>query len=895
MASSCNYPPINKDDFHGENLSSTPLRRSMNVARGGHKVESLDPCRIRPKQRLHETKRRSSRPSDAISGRRKVNTTGNDENLPTTDDVTSSVELENSTIGHLAERSSSPRRPSQNPSPTSPIPKISLSQPTATEDSPPTPKPTKETPPTPTSPLFSSPTLLTPPPLQMPPTPPPLRSRTPPMPPSSPPPPPTTTMTTTIVRPPPPSTTTTTIPPPPPQPPPPAPLPPPPPTTTTTTPTTTSIQLTASNILTAPSSDKSNANTANGSACVQHDTKDSDSNRQKPSKQPEKHDQQSNSPADRAQSSESQQTTDQRSIFSRLFHSCCRNKVHDAQSTVTTDSTDIREKEIPPSNDQTNSAFKGGKIAYFRTQWVIDTKDESYYYWLGIVSCAYAYNLTMVIARSVFNQLEADIYGLLWLIVDICMDLIYLFDMFVASRTGFLEQGLLVRDIPRIRKLYLKSTQFKIDMISLLPLDLILGLAMQQQMTVLRLNRMIRYGRLSAFIERTETRSSRPNVFRVFCVVINIIVIIHWNACFYFCISEKIGLGADGWVYGELNKQSLPDGVEDTLGRRYIYSFYWSTLILTTIGEVPGPVQNIEFIFVTLDLMCGVLIFASIVGNVGSMISSMSAARTEFQTKMDGIKRYMELRKVSKQLERRVIKWFDYLWANKQSLCDQQVLKVLPDKLQAEIAMHVHFETLRKVRIFQDCEAGLLAELVLKLQLQVFSPNDYICRKGDIGREMYIVKRGKLQVVADDGVKVFVTLQEGAVFGELSILNIAGSKNGNRRTANVRSVGYTDLFVLNKNDLWSALKEYPDARKLLIAKGREILRKDNLLDENAPEEQMSAEELAENLQNELKLVQTRMARFVGEFTNTKSKLLKRIAFLEGELQRYESQACDSPN
>lgn len=58
--------------------------------------------------------------------------------------------------------------------------------------------------------------------------------------------------------------------------------------------------------------------------------------------------------------------------------------------------------------------------------------------------------------------------------------------------------------------------------------------------------------------------------------------------------------------------------------------------------------------------------------------------------------------------------------------------------------------------------------------LKVFSPGDYICRKGDIGREMYIVKRGKLQVVADDGIKVFVTLQEGAVFGELSILNIAG-------------------------------------------------------------------------------------------------------------------------
>merc|ERR1711884_748586 len=114
---------------------------------------------------------------------------------------------------------------------------------------------------------------------------------------------------------------------------------------------------------------------------------------------------------------------------------------------------------------------------------------------------------------------------------------------------------------------------------------------------------------------------------------------------------------------------------------------------------------------------------------------------------------------------------------------------MLPDKLKAEIAIHVHLETLKKVRIFQDCESGLLETLVLKLKLQVFSPGDYVCRKGDVGKEMYIIKKGKLDVVAPDGVKVFVTLGEGVVFGELSIMNIPGSKMGNRRTANVRSKG----------------------------------------------------------------------------------------------------------
>ena len=51
---------------------------------------------------------------------------------------------------------------------------------------------------------------------------------------------------------------------------------------------------------------------------------------------------------------------------------------------------------------------------------------------------------------------------------------------------------------------------------------------------------------------------------------------------------------------------------------------------------------------------------------------------------------------------------------------------------------------------------------------QVFSPGDYICRKRDVGREMYIVKRGKVSVVGDDGKTVFATLGGGCVFGEVS-------------------------------------------------------------------------------------------------------------------------------
>ena len=172
-------------------------------------------------------------------------------------------------------------------------------------------------------------------------------------------------------------------------------------------------------------------------------------------------------------------------------------------------------------------------------------------------------------------------------------------------------------------------------------------------------------------------------------------------------MSAYVGFGHDEFVYFDINETLYPANA--TLSRMYIYSFYWSTLTLTTIGETPPPEEDIEYVFVVIDFLIGVLIFATIVGNVGSMITNMNAGRAEFQQKMDGVKRYMEFRKVEMDVQSRVIKWFDYLWNNRQSLDEEGVLATLPDKLKAEIAMHVHFDTLRRVAIFQDCEPGLFA------------------------------------------------------------------------------------------------------------------------------------------------------------------------------------------
>jgi CRP-like cAMP-binding protein len=41
-----------------------------------------------------------------------------------------------------------------------------------------------------------------------------------------------------------------------------------------------------------------------------------------------------------------------------------------------------------------------------------------------------------------------------------------------------------------------------------------------------------------------------------------------------------------------------------------------------------------------------------------------------------------------------------------------------------------------------------------------------------VGRELYIIKSGKLDVIAEDGVQIFQTLTDGAVFGEVKSLSL---------------------------------------------------------------------------------------------------------------------------
>ncbi|RZC40524.1 uncharacterized protein BDFB_003925 [Asbolus verrucosus] len=471
---------------------------------------------------------------------------------------------------------------------------------------------------------------------------------------------------------------------------------------------------------------------------------------------------------------------------------------------------------------------------------VVNPDENFYFYWLLVLTVCVLYNMWTLIVRQSFPELQTMVSNF-WLSCDSLSDLVFLLDLLVQLRTGYLEQGLMVYDSKKLACHYLRSRAFLLDLAALCPLDL-LQIRLGPQ-PLLRCPRFLKVYRAVNYYYMVESRTVWPNLWRVINLIHILLILAHWFGCFYFLLSEAEGFQGD-WVY------PYRPGDYATLTRKYLGSLYWSTLTLTTIGDLPTPETNAEktnsvdgprslprrgvksrllqfntndgYIFTIVSYLIGVFIFATIVGQVGNVITNRNANRLEFERLLDGAKTYMRHHKVPGGMKRRVLRWYDYSWSRGRIQGGGDIntaLGLLPDKLKTELALHVNLSVLKKVTIFQECQPEFLRDLVLKMKAYIFTPGDSICRKGEVAREMFIIADGILEVISEQG-KVLTTMKAGDFFGEIGILNLDGL---NKRTADVRSVGYSELFSLSREDVLAAMKDYPEAQEILQALGRKRL------------------------------------------------------------------------
>ncbi|NXD99899.1 CNGB3 protein, partial [Chaetorhynchus papuensis] len=254
----------------------------------------------------------------------------------------------------------------------------------------------------------------------------------------------------------------------------------------------------------------------------------------------------------------------------------------------------------------------------------------------------------------------------------------------------------------------------------------------------------------------------------------------------------------------------------------YLRCYYWAVRSLITIGGLAEPQTLFEIVFQLLNYFGGVFVFSSLIGQMRDVIGAATAGQNYFRSCVDNTVSYMNTYSIPKLVQNRVRTWYEYTWDSQGMLDESELLEQMPIKMHLAIAIDVNFAIVNKVDLFKGCDTQMIYDMLIRLKSIVYLPGDFVCKKGEIGREMYIIKQGEVQVLGGpDGTKVLVTLRAGAVFGEISLLAAGG---GNRRTANVVAHGFANLFILDKKTLNEILVNYPDSEKLLMKKAKVLLK-----------------------------------------------------------------------
>ncbi|KAM6143018.1 cyclic nucleotide-gated channel beta-3 [Phoenicopterus ruber ruber] len=447
-------------------------------------------------------------------------------------------------------------------------------------------------------------------------------------------------------------------------------------------------------------------------------------------------------------------------------------------------------------------------MEYLRLPESIDSyTDRRYVAWLMLVTVAYNWNCWFIPLRFVFPY-QTPSNTIYWFTIDIICDICYLCDLLIFQpRVQFLKGGDIISDRVEMKKFYHSSMKFRLDVISVLPFEVLYFFFGFNP--AFRANRMLKHNTFFEFNDRLEAILDKAYIYRVIRTTGYLLFILHINACLYYWASDYEGLGSTRWVY-------------DGKGNMYLRCYYWAVRTLITIGGLPEPQTLFEIVFQLLNFFLGVFVFSSLIGQMRDVIGAATAGQNYYRSSMDNTVSYMNTYSIPKVVQNRVRTWYEYTWDSQGMLDESELLEQMPTKMQLAIAIDVNFAIVNKVDLFKGCDTQMIYDMLLRLKSIVYLPGDFVCKKGEIGREMYIIKQGEVQVLGGpDGTKVLVTLRAGAVFGEISLLAAGG---GNRRTANVVAHGFANLFILDKKTLNEILVHYPDSEKLLMKKAKVLLK-----------------------------------------------------------------------
>lgn len=401
--------------------------------------------------------------------------------------------------------------------------------------------------------------------------------------------------------------------------------------------------------------------------------------------------------------------------------------------------------------------------------------------------------------------------NILWF-VNRVVDCIFLTDIlvnfFLSYRMSVKDGGEWVKSNSKIVKHYL-TTWFPIDIVSVIPFDLIgllsgsddiKNLKSVRLIRLLRLLKLVRILKASRMFTRWESKiGTSYGVLSLIKFLVMGFVTAHWIACVWGIAPQLQDDYSESWM-GLWEKDKLDGGVEVTYADKYWACLYVSLLAIGSgVGNIT-PVNTLETVTFNVMLILGSSMWAYIIGSICGVIATLDPHGTEFKQTMDQLNFFMSDKLLPQPLRVQLREYFNQT----KHLMKAQKYGVLLDGMSMELKGKVAFELadqdLLNVWYFKDdCDSNFLMAISLSMTLSLFASRELV--SSDCLR---IVVRG----LAGKAGKVVTA---GHVFGEDCIVQREMLRDLNPAVA----LTFLEVMSIEGDDMMAIAAFYPKELKKL--------------------------------------------------------------------------------
>ncbi|CAI5463031.1 unnamed protein product [Closterium sp. Yama58-4] len=188
---------------------------------------------------------------------------------------------------------------------------------------------------------------------------------------------------------------------------------------------------------------------------------------------------------------------------------------------------------------------------------------------------------------------------------------------------------------------------------------------------------------------------------------------------------------------------------EQSPHEKIMYGIFFGIMTLATFGNALVPSASIgQSVFALIMVICGLLLFTSLIGNIEVFLHSMTARIEDMHLRRRDLDWWMRRRQLPTDLQMKVRRQERHTFASTRGLHEEELLDGLPDSLQRDVRRHLCRGLVRRVPLFEAVDEAVVDNICARLRSVVLIAGTQVARRGEPVEEMLFIARGFLRGAA---------------------------------------------------------------------------------------------------------------------------------------------------